>query len=120
MQGISDIISYMRSFSAGERNYIYPGSNPGNASAGTALYSAHCAECHGQEGDGIKAPALNNQEFLSSATNGYLIATISLGREGTRMPTWSREEDGHPALSSGQRKDIAAFIRTWQRYRIRR
>jgi cytochrome c oxidase cbb3-type subunit 3 len=119
-QGVSDIISYMRQNAETEREYIYQGSNPGNAAAGKGLYAANCSECHGINGEGPRAPSLNNQEFLNSATNGYLLATISLGREGTRMPSWGKGSEDHPALGTTARKDIAAYIRSWQRYRIRK
>ncbi|HEC41537.1 MAG TPA: c-type cytochrome [Bacteroides sp.] len=119
-QGVSDIISYMRDVSSRERDYIYQGSNPGNAAAGKGLFSSHCAECHGESGEGLKAPALNNQEFLNAATNGYLIATISIGRDGTRMPSWGAGSEELPVLSATQRQDLAAYIRSWQRFRIRR
>ncbi len=119
-QGISDIIAYMRQYAAGERDYIYQGSNPGNSAAGKELFTRHCARCHGENGQGTSAPALNNQEFLSAASNGYLVATISIGRQGTRMPYWGRGSENYPALSSGERRDIAAYVRSWQRFRIRK
>ena len=104
---------------AGEREYIYQGSNPGNAESGNELFATHCNRCHGENGEGTRAPALNNQEFLSAATNGYLVATVSIGRQGTRMPSWGRGSDEYPALNAGQRKDLVAYIRSWQRFRIR-
>jgi mono/diheme cytochrome c family protein len=118
-QGISDIIAYMRKFAGTGRDYVYPGSNPGNAGSGRELFSGFCADCHGPDGKGVKAPALNNQEFLSAASNGYIMATISLGREGTKMPSWGYGSDEYQALSASQRRDLVAWIRSWQRYRIR-
>jgi mono/diheme cytochrome c family protein len=119
-QGVSDIIAYMRNFSGSERDYVYSGSNPGNAGPGKELFESHCTECHGKEGEGSKAPALNNQEFLNAVSNGYIMATISLGREGTKMPSWGRGAEEYPALTSHQRKDLVAWIRSLQRYKIRK
>ena len=119
-QGISDIIAYMRQTSARERDYIYQGSNPGNAAAGKEVFAVNCAQCHGENGEGISAPALNNQEFLSAATNGYIMATISIGRKGSKMPSWGKGSEEFPALNAVQRKDLAAYIRSWQRFRIRK
>jgi len=118
-QGVSDIIAYMREKAGSKRDYIYQGSNPGDAGAGRYLFAENCAECHGKDGEGLKAPALNNQEFLSAASNGYIMATISIGREGTKMPSWGHGTSGYPALTSAQRKDLVSWIRSWQRYRIR-
>jgi hypothetical protein len=70
-------------------------------------------------GEGLKAPALNNQEFLSAASNGYLLATITVGRNGTAMPSWGYETEDHPALSGKERVDLVAFLRSMQRIRIR-
>jgi mono/diheme cytochrome c family protein len=118
-KGISDIIAFMRKSGLTRRDYVYPGSNPGNAARGRNLFTAHCKECHGPEGAGEKAPALNNQEFLSAASNGYIMATISVGRAGTEMPSWGKGSEAYPALGPIDRKDLVAWIRSWQRYRIK-
>jgi mono/diheme cytochrome c family protein len=78
-----------------------------------------CAECHGEAGEGKKAPALNNQELLGAATNGYLLATVTLGRRGTPMPSWGTGSQQYRRLTAGERKDIVAFIRSWQTVAIR-
>jgi mono/diheme cytochrome c family protein len=119
-EDVSDIIEYMRQTAQLPRDYVYPGSNPGKAVSGRTLFTKNCAECHGEDGEGPIAPALNNQEFLSAASNGYLIATISVGREGTRMPSWGKGSETHPALSANQRQDLVAYIRSWQRFKIRK
>ena len=98
--------------------YIFTGSNPGNPVNGEELFKKHCSECHGDQGEGKIAPGLNNQEFLSAASNGYLLATISIGRNGTQMPSWGYQNDEYPVLSTKEREDIVAFIRSWQRIHI--
>jgi cytochrome c oxidase cbb3-type subunit 3 len=116
---ISHIIGYMREASRQELGYVYQGSNPGDREAGRALYEQRCAECHGKTGEGLKAPALNNQEFLSAASNGYLLATITLGRTGTAMPSWGYGTEKYPVLSGKDRIDLVAFLRSNQRIRIK-
>ncbi|MEX0983120.1 MAG: c-type cytochrome [Bacteroidales bacterium] len=115
---IGNIIAFIREQSAQRPDYIYAGANPGATERGGPLYKQHCAECHGRTGEGEKAPALNNQELLSAASNGYLMATITVGREGTEMPAWSRAGEDHPVLTGSERQDIVAWIRHWQRIRI--
>ncbi|MFC2089239.1 c-type cytochrome [Bacteroidota bacterium] len=115
---IGNIIFFLREAASRKPEYIYAGANPGNKSAGEKLFRTHCRECHGDKGEGSKAPALNNQEFLSAASNGHIMASISLGRAGTEMPSWGKEEKGHPALSAAARKDIVAYVRSWERIRI--
>ncbi len=115
---IGNIITFMRKASEERPGYIYAGANPGNTLRGGPLYKNHCAACHGRGGEGEKAPALNNQELLSASSNGYIMATITVGREGTKMPAWGREGEDHRALSGSERQDIVAWIRQWQRIRI--
>ncbi len=116
---IANIIGFMRVSSRKPLTYIYQGSNPGRSAEGAKIFESKCAECHGSAGEGTKAPALNNQEFLSAASNGYLMATVTLGREGTPMPSWGYGQDGYPALTDAEREDVVAYIRSWQRIRIR-
>ena len=116
---IANIIAFMRASSVKPLTYVYQGSNPGRNEEGAGIFRDRCAECHGSSGEGIKAPALNNQEFLSAASNGYLMATITLGRKGTAMPSWGYGQEGYTALSATEREDVVSYIRSWQRIRIK-
>ena len=116
---IANIIGYMRQTAREPLTYIHQGANPGNHQTGALLYADHCAECHGASGEGTEGPALQNQEFLSAASNGYILATLTLGREGTRMPSWGYGDAEYPELSGPQRQDLVAYLRAWQRIRIR-
>jgi len=119
LQDISNIIGYMRKSAVNPLTYIFPGSNPGSREEGAGIFSDRCAECHGSSGEGTRAPALNNQEFLSAASNGYLMATITLGRNRTAMPSWGYGQGKYQALSGKERQDLVAHIRSWQRIRIK-
>lgn len=118
-QDISNIIAFMRKSASDPMSYIFPGSNPGDRQKGADLFAQQCAECHGKSGEGLNAPALNNQELLSAASNGFLMATITVGREGTAMPSWGYGSDTYPVLSGEDRKNLVATIRAWQRIRIK-
>jgi mono/diheme cytochrome c family protein len=111
---IMDIVSYMKSRRDSIPDQIYAGESTGRASVGKNLYEKQCSDCHGYDGEGKKAPALNNQEFLNAASNGFILATISLGRSEREMPSWGRGSEKYPKLSGDQRNDIVAFVRTWQ------
>jgi len=119
VQEISNIIGFMRKSAQDSLTYVFPGSNPGDRERGAELFAIRCAECHGSSGEGIIAPALNNQEFLSAASNGFLMATMTVGRGGTAMPSWGYGSGSYPALSGENRKDLVAHIRNWQRIRIK-
>jgi mono/diheme cytochrome c family protein len=117
-EDIGNIVAYMRAQAAEPPDYIYAGANPGNMVTGQQLYKKHCAECHGPKGEGENAPALNNQELLNAASNGYLMATITIGRDGTLMPAWGWADAERSALTGKERQDIVAWIRNWERIRI--
>lgn len=119
-ENVADIIAYLRKAAANPPEVIYAGPGFGSAERGRPLFLSHCAECHGLNGEGTKAPALNNQELLNAATNGYFFATLSLGRSGTDMPVWGKGSDKYPALKSQARHDIVAFLRAWQRIVIKK
>jgi len=116
-EDIEDVIAYMRR--APRPDFLPPGPGQGNPARGEVLFQELCSECHGRTGEGNKAPALHNQEFLGAATNGYLLATITLGRRGTPMPSWGTGSQEHRRLAAAERKDIVAFIRSWQTVLIR-
>ena len=119
-QDVADVIAFLRSTSASlSLGVIYAGPNFGSSERGGPLFQSRCAECHGRDGEGPKAPALNSQELINAATNGYLFATISLGRSSTAMPSWGRDIEDRPALSIQERQDIVSFIRGWQRVVIK-
>ncbi len=118
-EDISNIIAFMRTSAEAPFTYVYPGTNPGNRENGALLFKQHCATCHGGNGEGTRAPALNNQELLNAASNGYLLATITIGREGTPMPSWGYNRGDHPVLSGSDRQDLVAFLRSFQRIRIK-
>jgi mono/diheme cytochrome c family protein len=115
-----DLLAYMRAEKDKVQPYLNPGPSMGNPDLGKGLFDQFCAECHGKDGEGIKAPAINNQEFLNAATNGYLLATISLGREATPMPAWGYPDKQRHVLSKRERQNIVSFIRKWQTISIRR
>lgn len=118
-QDISNIMAFMKSTATSPLTYVYSGSNPGSRETGKGIFEKRCTPCHGVSGEGIKGPALNNQEFLSAASNGYIMATITLGRSGTAMPSWGYGHKDYPLLAGSERQDLVAFVRSWQRIRIK-
>jgi mono/diheme cytochrome c family protein len=75
-------------------------------SSGAAIYSQHCARCHGDDGEGDKGPEINSarkQARYRSNPQG-LISKISRG--GGKMPRFSSR------LSASQIRAVADFVRT--------
>lgn len=117
---IADVIAFLRRSAANPPDVIYPGPSFGSSKAGERLFHNFCVDCHGKNGEGPSAPALNNQELLNAATNGYLYATISKGRAGTEMPSWGRGSDKHRSMSTQERHDMVAYLRQWQHVVIKK
>jgi cytochrome c oxidase cbb3-type subunit 3 len=55
------------------------------------------------------APALNNPGFLAAASDAMIRDTLTQGREGTPMPSFSKQGLTHQDID-----DIASFIRAFE------
>ena len=78
------------------------------------MYGRFCAGCHGANGEGTQAPALNNQVLLANATDTYFVETIGRGRRGTEMFGFREASPIRPALADAEIEAIVAFIREWE------
>jgi cytochrome c oxidase cbb3-type subunit 3 len=85
-----------------------------DAARGRAIFRASCAGCHGGEGEGGEAPALNNPVLLGSATDTYLVETIARGRRGTVMAGFQSPAPTRPALARSEIEAVVAHLRTFQ------
>jgi cytochrome c oxidase cbb3-type subunit 3 len=115
---INELVSYVRRLggtttkstsSPAERRWI-----TADAERGGALYGRFCAGCHGVNGEGTQAPALNNQVLLANATDTYFVETIGRGRRGTEMLGFRDASPIRPALADAEIEAIVAFIRKWE------
>lgn len=67
---------------------------------GALLYANNCRTCHGNQGEGFIAPALNTPEWRDQdpvalqENRDILYTTLYCGRAGTRMPAWLDENGG--------------------------
>jgi len=77
------------------------------AKEGEALYNQNCIFCHQADAIGKPgfAPSLTNKEFLSVASNKFLMSTIRDGRGGTGMPPFAH-------LGRKQVEAIVAYLRS--------
>jgi len=86
-----------------------PAKNPleGNADAirgGMGLYRARCADCHGMDARGVRAPDIT-QVWASGRTDAGLFKTIKEGVSGTEMPA-------NPRVQDAEAWQILAYLRT--------
>lgn len=108
---IEDIVTFLRSTRSqravdGERIGL------GYAPRGEVLYREMCASCHGSQGEGTIGPAIRNPTFLAAASDGFLRATIVLGRDGTEMRSMGHRGSGIAELKADEIDDLIAFLRS--------
>ncbi|MBL8094550.1 MAG: c-type cytochrome [Anaerolineales bacterium] len=86
-----------------------------SAASGSALFAAHCAECHGATGasDGASVaklpappPQFSDPATLRGLTPREVYATITLGRLENFMPPFAN------SLTDAERWDLAAYVYT--------
>lgn len=80
--------------------------------AGEELYQANCASCHGDQGEGVDAPALNNLAVLRDTPDETLFDLTVNGVPGTEMPAWGQARGG--PFTDEEIKQMVAFIRSWE------
>ncbi len=77
-----------------------------DVTSGTELYAKYCTECHGEKGEGVKAPALTNPSALAHNKDEFIRFTIREGRDGTLMKAWKN------ILTSSEIDNLTAFLRS--------
>jgi mono/diheme cytochrome c family protein len=80
--------------------------------AGRELYAENCAACHGEEGEGGIAPALNSQELLKMTSDEALFSLTRTGVPSSIMPAWGQTFGG--PFTDEQIAHMVAFIRNWE------
>lgn len=78
----------------------------GDIELGAGVYSKHCSECHGANGEGVTGTALGNQGMLAFTTDEFLKYAIVNGRDGTEMKAFGE------LLSEEEINGVTAFIRS--------
>lgn len=81
-------------------------------SLGEQLWGLNCASCHGVNGEGVDAPALNAKEFLGTTADAQMHRIVAAGISGTEMPAWWNEFGG--PLTDEQIAAVVAFLRSWE------
>ncbi|RME40590.1 MAG: hypothetical protein D6788_03010, partial [Planctomycetota bacterium] len=113
---IEDIIAYLRFLGrSGEGAVSRVAKSPfGRPEKGAVVYAANCTGCHGPRGEGASGPALSNPNFLRFASDGFLMATMAIGRRGTEMRPVKRGPQSILGLSSDEIHDLVAYLRSWE------
>ncbi len=83
------------------------------ATEGASVWEFNCSSCHGADGEGVSAPALNSEQFLTAASNEQILTLVSVGVPGTAMGAFGQDFAG--PLTSEQVEAVTAFIREWEK-----
>lgn len=102
---IGELVAFMRSKQREPRVLVDGVRVEGDATRGSEVYAAQCAECHGARGEGVTAVALANPTFLETASDGFIQYAISHGRTGTPMTAFAGR------LTPQQIDDVVTFVR---------
>lgn len=78
----------------------------GDIVRGEVVYQQNCATCHGENGEGVNAPALGNQSALAHNKDEFIRYAIEMGRDGSPMPSFAG------SLSVADIDNVTAFIRS--------
>jgi len=113
---IEDVVAYLRLLErSGEGQIARVSKSPsGRPERGRRVFNASCTSCHGDRGQGASGPALSNPNFLKYASDGFLMATLALGRRGTEMRPVKRGPQSILSLSSDEVNDVVAYLRSWE------
>jgi cytochrome c oxidase cbb3-type subunit 3 len=79
---------------------------------GHLTFLTYCALCHGKDGEGIDAPALNDKTFLDNTDGDTIFSIASSGVPGTEMPAWNQAHGG--PLTDQQIRQVATYIKDWE------
>ncbi len=79
------------------------------AEQGADLFSGNCTACHGIDGMGGTAPALNSKQFLEAANDEQISALISVGVPGSQMSAYSLDFGG--SLTLEQIQAVTTYLR---------
>jgi mono/diheme cytochrome c family protein len=110
---IRAVIRYVRTLPPVDRQREKWAAKPGDADRGATVFSASCAKCHGDKGEGREGPALASAALLGAMSDGQMAATIIRGRPGTTMPSFGRAGPDWVELSPERVQNVVAFVRTF-------
>ena len=90
--------------------------------AGQQLYQEHCAECHGEEGEGgliedveglegTYLEAINSEDYLYTRTDETTFLIIEYGQPNLGMPAFGLAYGGE--LTTQEMNALVTFIRSW-------
>jgi mono/diheme cytochrome c family protein len=106
-EDIRNVVSFVKAWEK-QAPVVQPDVYVPTASKGAALFDGTCFICHGKEGHGGPALAINDPARLIKLDDDWYRQTIMNGRPAKGMPTWGT------VLSPNQVEDLIMLIRAWR------
>lgn len=107
---VAALVAFIRSWEANPPVEFPPDLSRGPVAGGsTQLFSAFCAQCHGEDGaggPGLVGPSLTSDDFQDSYTDETLHDVIANGHAATSMIAWGE------VLTASQIDDLVQHIRS--------
>jgi ubiquinol-cytochrome c reductase cytochrome c subunit len=110
--GIVAMFPLYRSYEPSSREGAREDQAQSLAAEGESIWPLSCSSCHGLNGEGATAPALNSKQFLQTASDEQTATLIAVGVPGSQMSAYSQDHGG--PLTSEQIKAVVALIRSWE------
>jgi len=105
---IRELVAFIRSWQP-DAPFAGAAAQAADPARGAVIFASTCFACHGQNGRGGRAPALNDPTRLSQFDDEWFRQTIAYGRPAKGMPTWGT------VLSPEQIDDLVALLAAWRR-----
>jgi mono/diheme cytochrome c family protein/rhodanese-related sulfurtransferase len=109
LEEVWDLTYWLFWESGAERVKLSEAPVTGDVARGEAVFRANCTECHGEQGEGVNAPALGNPSALAHNKDEFIRYAIEQGRDGTPMKAFSS------LLSPADIDNVTAYIRSLAR-----
>jgi len=109
LEEVWDLTYWLFWESGAERVRLSEAPVAGDVARGAAVYAEHCAACHGDDGEGVSAPALGNPSALAHNKDEFIRYAIEQGRDGTPMLPFAG------TLWAADIDNVTAFIRSLAR-----
>lgn len=82
------------------------------ARTGEGIWNLNCSSCHGLNGEGASAPALNSKQFLQAANDPQIETFVAVGVPGSQMSAYSQDFAG--PFTSEQIRAVTVYMRSWE------
>jgi mono/diheme cytochrome c family protein len=107
---LNNIVSYIRTFEDEPAVLVGRSTLLGDPDIGRDYFQKYCEPCHGIGGAGGNGPAIGRPGFLAQVSDGFLLAMMMSGRDGSEMKKFGR--GGFVEIGTEDAQAIVTYLRT--------